>query len=161
MLFGCSGLNTSEFLQHYSGKFAARVDSSTQSGTYRLASSHDALALTVLGPMGITLAQIESTPTLTKVRITGQDPIETNDPSGLIQRTFGLYIHPMALPYWLDGQPMPNIASQVLSDAEFIQGGIFVRVTRRGIDGKPALIKLTDQNKQAQLTLTVIREPLP
>jgi len=99
-------------------RFALRVtlpDSAPQSAGGRLSWEHknDANRILIANPLGIALAEIETTPALSRLHTADGKRLESPDADALMEEVTGQRLPVTRLPAWLLGRPGPNAAVSI------------------------------------------------
>lgn len=161
ILAGCSSIPDWKVLTSYEGKFSVLNGAQNQSGTYSIDLGKNFIDLSLMGPLGITVAKVHSDPQKAVLTISGENPIESTDMDSLIERILGFRLSVATLLHWIEGHPDPATPYETKDGAKndfFRQKDIAIRIVKRNDRGEPVLIRIADARSGTRLTLTVLRQ---
>lgn len=97
------------------------------SGRFAWVANGSSIDLSLLDPLGQTVAFIQSTPDRSTITFRDGRKVEGESPEELTQRTLGYAVPLRGLAAWLDGQPQPGSPSTRLDDGRLKQDGWTLR----------------------------------
>ncbi len=98
------------------GRIAVKFDSQHSSGGIRWAHDADSDDVTMLAPLGITVAHVRRDAHGALLEASGRQ-YAAADSDELMQRTLGWHLPLQGLPYWVRAQAMPGVPASVERDA--------------------------------------------
>lgn len=118
---------------HYTDAQTGREDAS--SGRFVWTTTADALELSLLDPLGQTVALIRSNANGASIQFRDGRRVEGSTPESLTQQTLGWTVPLRGLGWWLDGRTDPSSPVATLDDGRLRQDGWTIRFARD--DGAP------------------------
>ncbi len=98
------------------GRIAVKFDSQRSSGGFRWLHDADSDDVTMLAPLGITVAHVRRDAHGALLETSGQQYFAPSSDE-LMQRTLGWHLPLRGMPYWVRAQPMPGSPASVERDA--------------------------------------------
>lgn len=98
------------------GRIAVKFDSQHSSGGIRWAHGADSDDVTMLAPLGITVAHVRRDAHGALLETSGKQ-YAAADSDELMQRTLGWHLPLQGMPYWVRAQAMPGLPASVERDA--------------------------------------------
>jgi outer membrane lipoprotein LolB len=142
------------------GRIAVKFDSQHSSGGFRWQHDADFDDITMLAPLGITVAHVRRDAHGALLETSGKQYV-AQDSEVLMQRTLGWHLPLQGLPYWVRAQPMPGSPASVERDANgqiglLRQDGWDIHYTAYATPGRDSLpLRITMQREKLEIRLLI------
>ncbi len=142
------------------GRIAVKFDSQHSSGGFRWLHDADTDDITMLAPLGITVAHVRRDAHGARLETSGQQYFAP-DSAELMQRALGWHLPLQGMPYWVRAQPMPGSPASVERDANgqislLRQDGWDIHYTAYAAAGGDSLpLRMTMQREKLEIRLLI------
>lgn len=124
------------------------------SGRFVWTASGDDLELSLLDPLGQTVALIRSSPSHSSITFRDGRQVDGETPEAMTQQTLGWTVPLHGLRYWLEGRPDPDREVSTVTDGRIRQDNWSIRFT--GSDPLPKRVDLYYPGPPAEVELRLV-----
>ena len=129
------------------------------SGRFVWTDGTDGVELSLLDPLGQTVALIRSSATRSSITFRDGRSVDGATPEALTQRTLGWTVPLKGLRYWLDGRPDPGSTATPLADGRLRQDGWtlrFVAPEGAAADAPPRRVDLSFPGPPVEIEMRLV-----
>lgn len=142
------------------GRIAVKYDSRHSSGGFHWRHAADSDDITMLAPLGITVAHVRRDAQGASLETSGKQYIASSSDE-LMQRTLGWHLPLRGMPYWVRAKPMPGEPASITRDdngqiSQLRQDGWDIHYTAYAAGTADSLpLRMTMRHEQVQIRLLI------